>query len=172
MEILNKLESTIHGWVKSVPHLPVAGQKWLGQNVWWIVLIGTILSAIAGLVAIGGIFTLLALMSAYAIYAPTATVGSLIGAIVSVVFLVLQVLLMAMAIKPLKAGQKKGWVILFASWLLNIVSVVLGAVLSFSIFGFITGILFGAIGVAISGYFLFEIHGQFAHTVKHTAKKA
>ncbi|MFZ2126547.1 MAG: hypothetical protein WAV04_03495 [Candidatus Microsaccharimonas sp.] len=178
MDFINKLETMIGGWLKNVPHLPAAGQKWLATNVWWIVLIGAILTGIGLLFAIGGLFTLIALLGAVSsvYYVPGAgiTAWSIIAAVIGLVFTVIQGILLAIAVQPLKAMQKKGWVILFASWLLGILSVVISAIVSGSIFGFISGILFGAIGVAISGYFLYEIHGQFAHvkTVKAKAKKA
>lgn len=178
MEMLQKLETMVAGWVKNVPHLPAGGQKWLATNVWWIVLIGAIVTGISLLFAIAGLFTLIALLSAvssvYYVAGAGVTGLSILGAVVALVFAIAQGLLLALAVKPLKDRQKKGWVILFAGWLLNIVSIVLSAILSFSVFGFISGILFGAIGIAISGYFLFEIHGQFAHvkTVKASTKKA
>lgn len=175
MEFISKLESTIGGWVKNVPHLPASGQRWLGQNVWWIVLIGAILAGIGILFAIGGIFTLIALLSAVsATYYVTGVAGigalGIVGAIVALVFLIIQALLLALAVGPLKARLKKGWVILFAAWLVNVLGVVVNSVLTFSVGGFIVGILFGAVGIAISGYFLFEIHGQFAHATKASAK--
>jgi hypothetical protein len=180
MEFINKLETTVVGWAKNVPHLPPAGQKWLGQNVWWIVLIGAIVSGIALLFAIGALFTLIALLGAvtasyYGAYAATGVTGlTIAAAIVSLVFVVFRVILLAVSVKPLKEMQKKGWVLLFIVWLLQGLSVVISAVLSFSIAGFLLGIIFGAIGLAVSGYFLFEIHGQFAHSprVTKSAKKA
>jgi hypothetical protein len=180
MEFVNKLETTIVGWVKNVPHLPPAGQKWLAQNVWWIALVGAILTGISLLIAIGGLFTLIALIGSVASYYYVAGAAvnswSIVSAIVGLVILALRGLLLALSVQPLKAQQKKGWTLLFATWLLNILSVVLGAILTFSVFGFIVGILFGAIGIAISGYFLFEIHSYFAHAAgaarKVTAKKA
>jgi len=176
MEFINKLETTIGGWIKNVPHLPVAGQKWLAENVWWLALIGAILTAISLLFAIGGLFTLIALLGAvssvYYVAGAGVTGWSILAAVIALVFAVIQGILLAVAIKPLKAMQKKGWVILFLGWLLNILSVVISAVVSGSVFGFISGILFGAIGIAISGYFLYEIHGQFAHVVKAKSTKA
>lgn len=175
MEFISKLESTVGNWVKNVPHLPANGQRWLGQNVWWIVLIGAILSGIALLFAIGALFTLIALLGAVSAtyYVPgVAGIGALgiIGSVVGLVFLVLQGLLMAIAVGPLKRLQKKGWVLLFTVWLINILAVVVNSVLTFSVGGFLVGILFGAVGAAISGYFLFEIRGQFAHTTKAATK--
>jgi hypothetical protein len=174
MEFLNKLEATIGGWTKSLPHLPANAQKWLGQNVWWIDLVGVILSVIFGLVAIGALFTTIALLnSVYGYYAVGLSGWSIIGSVVAIVFWAVQIFLLALAVSPLKAMLKKGWVLLFITWLVRAVGIVVSAILSFSIFGFIGGIIFGAIGLAISGYFLYEIHGQFAHVTKKVpAKKA
>lgn len=176
MEIIHKLENLVAGWLKNVPHLPANGQKWLGKNVWWIVLIGAIVSGIAVLFTIGSVFTAVALLGAASTYAGYYVAGTVTGwlvvsALVSLAFLIAQGLLLALAVNPLKAGQKKGWTLLFGAWLVNAVSVVVSAILSMSILGFITGIIFGAIGLAIGGYFLFEIHGQFGGTAK-VAKKA
>lgn len=176
MEFISKLEKTVLGWAKNVPHLPPVGQKWLGTNIWWIVLVGAILSGIAFLSTIGILFTAIALIgaasSAYYVSGSSYTSLAVLNAAVSLVFLVMSGILLALAVKPLRLKQKKGWVLLFLTLLVEALSVVVGAVLSFSIIGFIISILFGAIGLAIGAYFIFEIHGQFAHPVKATAKKA
>lgn len=175
MEFVNKLERLMLGWLKNVPHLPVAARKWLGENVWWIVLIVTIISALGFLGALGGFFTYLSLIgassSAYYINT-TYTSVALLNSAVSLAFLAATVALLAFSIKPLKERQKKGWVLLFFTLLVEALSIVVGAVLSFSVGAFIIQILFGAIGVAIGAYFITEIHSQFAHPVKHTEKKA
>lgn len=173
MELINKLEKTILGWVKHVPHLPVAGQKWLGINAWWIILVCTIISGFATLFALIGLSALVSLIgSVSSTYYVTGTMSNwaIVSSAVSVVFLALVTLIYALAVKPLQNRQKKGWVLLFLSWIVNGVSVVVSSVLSMSVVGFIIGILFGAIFLAISGYFIFEIHGQFAH-VAIKAKK-
>jgi hypothetical protein len=171
MELVSKLEKTVLGWVKNVPHLPLAGQKWLATNVWWIVLIGAIVSGLAALVMLGGVFTIISLLgSVSSFYYVTGgyTTFSVVSAVISLVFVALIAVLLGLAVKPLKEKQKKGWVILFLVWILDAVSVVINAVLTMSVFGFIFGIIFGAIFVAIGGYFIFEIHSQFSHNVKIT----
>jgi uncharacterized membrane protein YhaH (DUF805 family) len=127
------------------------------------------------LVAIGGLFTLIALLGAVSssYYVSTSYTGlAVLSGVIGLVFLVANGLLLATAIKPLKAKQRKGWVLLFMVLLVQALSVVVNAVLSFSVLGFIIAILFGAIGLAIGAYFVFEIHGQFGHTIKAKAKKA
>ncbi len=174
MELLGKLEKTVLGWFRSVPHLPPAGQKWLGDNIWWIALVLAILTGIGVLASLATLFALMSLSgTAAATYYATSTVTSwaIVSGFVSLAFSALEGILLATAIQPLKAKQKKGWVLLFAVWLLGIIAVFVNAVLTLSVFGFIFGILFGALWVAITGYFLFEIHGQFAHVERSRGVK-
>lgn len=174
MEFIGKLEKTVLGWAKNVPHLPAAGQRWLGNNVWWIVLIGAIFSGIAFLFALAGLFTLISLLGAVSnTYYVTGNFTSLaiMKAIISLVFLVINGLLLAFAVKPLQNKEKKGWVLLFMTLLVEALSVIINAILTFSFVGFVISILFGAIGLAIGAYFIAEIHGQFGHRVSATAKK-
>lgn len=166
MEFVNTLETTVAGWVKNVPHLPVAGQKWLKENVWWIVLVGAILTGISLLVSLGALFTLVALLGSPVSYYYVAGASpvsdlSLVSAIIGLVFIAIRGALLALSVKPLKDGQKKGWNLLFLTWLVNILAILVGAVFTFSVFGFFFAVLFGAIGIAITGYFLFEIRGQY-----------
>ena len=166
MEFLNKLEKTVLSWFKSVPHLPAAGQKWLGNNIWWIVLGGAILTGIGVLVSLAALSTLVSLIgSPVAAYYVTTTVTTwaVITGVIGIMFSVLEGILLAVAVQPLKEKQKKGWVLLFAAWLLAAIGVVVNSILSLNVFGFIIGIIFGALWIAVSGYFLYEIHSQFAH---------
>lgn len=176
MQLISKLEKIVLGWAKNVPHLPPAGQKWLATNVWWIVLIGAIISGVAFLISLAGLFTLVSLLGAasslYYVAGSNYTSLAILSATISLIFLAANGLLLAFAVKPLQHMQKKGWVLLFMTLLVQALSVVVHAVLSFSVAGFIIGILFGAIGLAIGAYFISEIHGQFGHTAKATIKKA
>lgn len=175
MELLSQLEHKIVSWFKAAPHLPEAGQKWLADNVWWIVVIGIVLSGMAILGLLFTVFGTLSVLGGYGVsfYASTTfLVIVVIRSLVSLLFTGLNVALLAFAITPLKEKQKKGWVLLFIVWLLNAVSIVVSGVLTLSVFGFITTIIFGALGLAVAGYFLFEIHGQFAHVERSKGVKA
>lgn len=175
MEYITKLENLVAGWTKNVPHLPVAGQRWLGQNVWWIILIATIASGIGILFSIIGIFQTIALLNTFSStvygYYAVANISAMtvVASVVSLAFSVALALVMALAIKPLQLQQKKGWTLLFVGWLIQIVAMVVNSILGLNVFTFIFGIIFGAIFLAISGYFIFEIRGQFAHLTKKAA---
>ena len=174
MEFISKLERTILKWAKNVPHLPSTVRRWVGDNVWWIALVGAILSGVSVLVTFIGIMGAFAIMgtSAAAYYVTTSIIGwQIVVGIVSIVFAAIDAILLGIAAQPLREKQKKGWVLLFLVWLISALSVVVGAVLSLNPIGFIGGLLFGAVWLAASGYFLFEIHGEFAHTEKSKGLK-
>lgn len=170
MELINKLERSVTGWLKPLPNLPKSAQKWLAENVWWLALISAILTGISILVLIGSITAYSAYVSPAAgyntvgfnAYAP----GWILSSAISLVFSVVIVVLTALAVTPLKLKTKKGWTLLFIIYAISAIEVVVNAVLSFSVIGFIFGIIFGGIGLAIGGYFLLQIKSYFGSTVK------
>jgi len=178
MSFVSKIETLVEGWFKKAPHLPVAGQKWIANNVWWIALIGAITSGIGVLVSLGTLATVLTFLgstvSYYAYYSvtPLYSTWTIVSVIVSILFLVLNGIVLALAVKPLRELAHRGWTLLFISLLLEVVSVVINAILNFSLLGFIFSIIFGAIGIAIGAYFVFEISSYFRGSVKakHTTK--
>jgi hypothetical protein len=175
MEHLTKLEKKLLKWGESLPHLPKAAREWLGANIWWIALIGAILSGISVIVNLNSLFDTIAVLGTIgATYFATTSITSwmIVTSLVSIFFTALSTVVLAFSIKPLQNKEKKGWVLLFVTWLLSALSTVVMAVLSLSVFSFIVGLMFGAIWLAISGYFLFEIHGQFAHAEKSKGVKA
>jgi len=168
MESINKLEKTIEGWLKPIPHLPITWRKWLGENVWWLTLLGVILSVIAVFTIIGAMFTAMSFLgsvnSIYGMYGMTSGSYSswwMISSVASLVFMVVTVAISAMAVNPLKAQKKKGWDLLLLVFIVNIVSSIVGVILNFNIMTLIPGLIGIAIGAAISAYFLFEVKSQF-----------
>ncbi len=177
MDVLLKLERMVQGWLKGLPHLPVGVRQWLGSNIWWIAAIGAVLSGLAAFTLMISLFTnLSALTTPFVSYyaSPTFVTWVIIKTIITLVFTVLECVLLAMAITPLKEKQKKGWVLMFAVLLLGVLSAVVSAFLTLSVFSFIISIIFSAIWLAVSAYLLFEIHGEFAHVEhsKGTKRKA
>jgi hypothetical protein len=174
MELLYKLEKIVFNWFKNIPGLPEGARKWLADNIWWIVIIGTVLTIISILGSLAALSTRISLQGTIAASYYISTVNSTwltIADIVAIVFMILEVILLILAIQPLKEKQKKGWVLLFATWLLGGVALVVNALLGLNVLHFIVAILFGAIWLAISGYFLFEIHSQFAHVERSRGVK-
>lgn len=177
MELLTKLEHTVAGWLKEVPHLPNAIPQWLGNNLWWIALVGAIVSGLGAFGLVIGLFSSLSVLASpfVAYYASsTFVVVGIIRTIISLIFVVLTSVLLAMAVTPLKEKQKKGWVLLFVAWLVNAASVVIGAIVTLNPFSFLTSIIFGALWILVELYFIYEVRGQFAHVEKSkgVSKKA
>lgn len=160
MEYTKKLEATLAGWYKKVPfHFPPNGRKWLTENVWWLVLIGVVLSVLGLFAAVKGMMYVNDITSQYeaiaGYYGVRNSSWNYNTAIwVSIIFGIVILVVEALAIKPLKALKKRGWDLLFLAMLVSALSAVVSAVLNYS-FGSLIG---AAIGFAIGGYFLFEIH--------------
>lgn len=174
MESLRQLERRILGWVKDVPHLPADVQAWLGRNIWIIVMVGSIIGAVAVFFQFLSWLSLLQLVSSPTsplyIYGGIAA-WSIAVNIITYVFAALVLAITFIAVKPLKQKSKKGWVILFVAWIAFVATTVINAVLSLNAFTFIMTLLIGATFAAISGYILFEVHAYFDHK-KTKAPKA
>lgn len=174
MDALSKLERTILGWLKGAPHLPVGVRTWLGENIWWLVAIATVLCALAVLGWLNILSSSLGAMSSpwASYYVSTAVVGwTIVSAIVGLIFTATALFIMAFAISPLKEKQKRGWTLLFVGWLVAVVATVVSAVLTLNPLSFIGNLIFGAVWMALSGYILFEMHGQFAHVERSKGVK-
>jgi hypothetical protein len=160
MEFMKKLETTLAGWYKQVPfHFPPNGRKWLTENVWWLVLIGVVVSVLA----LVSMFKLMmyandltsqyqAIAGYYGVRDKSWSYNAALW--LSVVFGVVILVIEAMAIQPLKALRARGWYLLFAAMLVGAVAAVVNAVVSYDL----SSLIGAVIGFAVGGYFLFEIH--------------
>lgn len=175
MELLTKLEKTILGWTKNIPNLPLNMRRWLAENVWWFAALGSVLT---GITVIGHLLRLqdylTVLNNPFApLYSSTTFVTLLvISTVAALVFSIASCIILGLAVNPLKEKQKKGWVLLFIAWLVAAVWTVVTTVITLNPLSVFTGIIFGAVVLAASGYFLFEIHGQFAHVERSKGVKA
>jgi hypothetical protein len=157
MEYIKKLEDNIQEWLKPIPHLPTEWRKWLSQNVWWITLVGVILSVFA----VWGIYQASVYVNTYTSFLSAAgitnTVGWTIPMMVSIALFALTAVIMAMAVGPLKEMKAKGWDLLFLSTLVSIA----GSVFNYGSGSLVTSIIGAVIGAIISMYFLFEVRSYF-----------
>jgi uncharacterized membrane protein YhaH (DUF805 family) len=171
MESLRNLEVVVASWYETMPHLPKNGQKWLAENVWWLVLVGVILSGFV-------IFAVLSATLFASVLIATGTggpVGAAIGGITLLVvfvwlaFLIANVVIGALAVSPLKAKQRKGWSLLFLIAVINAASLVLAFLFSFNL----PNLIFGLFSVAVGAYFLFEVRDYFvtAKSQHHVSKE-
>lgn len=167
METVTKLENRIASWYEGMPHLPKNGQQWLAKNMWWIALVGAVVGTISLFMALFGTFLAGLFLSSF---------GGVIGAVVAapIIFVALvssaaaivTVVLMFMAVSPLKVQQKRGWTLLFITVLLQVAVQAVTLIFTFNLFEVVWGLLFTAIGA----YFLFEVRSHFeASAAKHKA---
>jgi len=165
MDSLHKLEDKIEVWLKPFPHLPPNWRKWLSENVWWLVLIGVILSVIGTIMlamlvitAMSAVSTVTNVYGAYGVNIGQTYTGMwYLSTLISVVFLVVTIVIEAIAISPLKTQNKKGWDLMFLAYLIGILSSVVSAVLTLTIVNLFSAV----IGAVIGAYFLFEVRSYF-----------
>lgn len=160
MSVVGNIEKSGSELFKQAPHLPKNVREWIVNNAWWIVLIGVILAVLSVLSLVPILAGASLLSSMYATYAPyaAASAGKFIAAAwVSLAFLAVVIYLEAMAIKSLKAKEKKGWDLVFLALLVSVASSVVYAVITLELSS-----LFGAaLAAVIGGYFLFETRDGF-----------
>lgn len=163
--------------VSGVPDLPKNGQKWLANNIWWLVLVGVALAVIGVISSINSLIYLAGLYEAYSVWGSYHTARYSMGGwwiVVSVIGIVLSVavaLIAAKAIQPLKRKQPHGWRLLFFSLLAGFAAAVIPAVLGFNIPYILTVVAVGLLLVLIGAYFLFQIKSYFDSTRKAAKKK-
>lgn len=163
MESISKLENTIGGWMKSFPHLPENARKWIAKYSGIIATVGLGLS-ILGFIAYVAILLMAMgllgyLLGPIGIYAYSSTI--IVTTVIVIVDIVVTIALTAMAIKPLKALDKKGWDLLFLLTLISIAFSVVSTVFSLDAYSIFSGLIGVAISFLISMYFLFEIRSYF-----------
>lgn len=158
MEGVAKLETTVAEWCQKLPHLPAHARRWLADNSWWMVLAAVI---IGGLTVVG---ILTPLLFAGMLFAGLGGVfGAAIGGLLVVFVLfwigltIVSVVLMAMAVSPLKNLEKRGWNLVFIVLLLNIAAIALKMLFDFDTGSFILGLSC----TAIAAYLLFEMREYF-----------
>jgi hypothetical protein len=174
METVHKLESTLDGWLKPLPHLPTLWRKWLAANVWWLTMIFVVLSVFGVLALVGSLFTALSIFgfttTFYGYYVPQAY-GSwwIVTSVVSLGFLVATVMAAGAAVNPLREKKKRGWELLFLAYVISFASSLVSVVLNFNTFTFMPALFGTVLSAAISAYFLFEVREYFGR--KKATKK-
>lgn len=156
MELVKSLEHSIEGVHKGLPHLPAGFRNWLVENVWWLVAVSVALTVFSLISAFQALSYISQFTAAYAplgaVYAQSST-----WLWMTIAASVVQVVLLAMAISPLKSKQARGWHLLFIVSLVNVALSLLGIVFG----GGVPSLLGALIGLAIGWYVLFEIRSGF-----------
>lgn len=160
---LSKIEDMVAGWIKPIPHLPISGRKWLAENFWWLVLIGAIFLGLAA-IAMLNVLSLFGNSMNYMMgwYTPVSLTGWVyFVTFVSLVFMVIEIVIMSMAIEPLKKMKRRGWDLMFLVLLISTTSVIVNVLINFNALSPITALLTGAITFVIDAYLLFEVQSYF-----------
>ncbi len=167
----NDLEAVIGNWYKNAPHLPKNAQVWLADNIWWLALIGAVLSILGLLVVIPvlmGAATLTAYHSGLSVlHGPSVGSALWLGLVISLVGYIVTTVLLTLSVSPLKIKAKRGWELLFWSYLANFVLNLASALIVYNLFN----VLMAVVSASVAGYFLYEINDYFG-VRKKTAQKS
>ncbi len=168
MDSVRKLEKSLVDFYKQWPHLPSEVTKFLSDFAWILALIGVII----GVLGVISVLSVTLLGSAILVGmggAAGAVVGGAITAtvIISLLFSIVILYLEAIAVKPLKNKQKRGWDYIFYALLVSVASAVVSLIFGLNF----VGLIFSLIWAVIGGYFLFEVRDQFAASARHTEGK-
>lgn len=165
METVNKLEKFMADLLKklNLPKLPKGFTDWLVENVWWIALVGAILTGLGALALLGTVSASLALSTAFGglVFVGATLVGvALVGGLVSLAITIVEVIILAKAVKPLQDRKIEGWNLLFLGFLLGVAMTAVDLVfklLGLNILGFISAAVWGVLWTAAYAYLLFGI---------------
>lgn len=162
MEHISKVEATIGEWHEKVPHLPAAVRQWLADNSWWVALAIVLMGSLVIFFILLPLLLLGAILSSLAgIWGAAAGGFLLLLAVMWMLLAIASIALLAVAVRPLKRHQKRGWDLLFLVLLLNVAVITLKVLFDFEP----TSFIFGILTVALAGYFLFEMKDHFTPTV-------
>ncbi|NCU39207.1 hypothetical protein EOL96_09370 [Candidatus Saccharibacteria bacterium] len=169
MKVVSDLESYLVKVSKKLPHLPKKFLDWLYENVWWLVLVGVVLSAVVIVSTIQWYGLFFADMFGIVGHGGGANAVGL-GIILSGVLGIIAVVVYGMAIMPLKEKRKRGWDLLFLASLISVAGSIVSALSSGWMVA--SNLLGVAIGLAIDWYFLFEIRGHYVSEAKSSDKNS
>lgn len=155
------LEGRLKGWYDRVPHLSNDSREWLANNIWWMAIIGVVSLTLSLILIVRELLVALSIAShVFVVMLPQyahMTGHTWVLLTLQIVQFVFTMLLMAVAVQPLRARARQGWVLLYWSFLVNfgleIVATLLGSDLG--------GVLMAIIRATIAGYLLFEIRSYF-----------
>ena len=175
MSALKNLEQTLVEWQKSSPvHLPAPWRRWLGDNSWWLVIIGLILAALS---VIGSLRTLLwaedimrttrQLAESLGVAIPSSSFAYELSLWISVVTLVVVALIQLRSIQLLRDKKKSGWDLLLLAMIISLAGSLVSGLVAGSVLSTVIGI---AIAGLIGWFVLFEIRGQFLPADKNQGR--
>jgi hypothetical protein len=160
--------------LSGVPDLPKNGQKWLAENVWWLVALGAIVTVISVINSISYIIDIYS--AANSLINSLTTVRYTYGGWWTTVFVIGLALhlgvavLLAKAVMPLKNRHPKGWRLLFFTLLFGFAAAIIPPVLGFYAPYIVTMLAASLLGVLVGAYFLHQIKPYFSSPAKAKSK--
>jgi len=154
-----ELEEIIEGWYKNVPHLSKPSRQWLAGNIWWLALVGAVVSACGLLVVVP------ALLAAFdSSYYSAMSGGAWLSAVLMLAGYVVTTVLLGLSVRPLREKVRSGWKFLFWSVLVSAILNALSALFVYNLYNAFMAV----VSAGVAGYLLFEMRDSFA---VHAAKK-
>jgi len=143
--------------------LPEGGRQWLADNLWWLALVGGVLSLWSAWSSYNAMQTygqMFAIADELVRQYGTSTSSMNFGLTfyLALAAMVAQAVLLLMAYQKLKVHQKAGWNLIFYS---SLVSLVTGALYLLTPYYGATSLVGVLIGVVIGWWLLFQIRGKF-----------
>lgn len=168
---IESIDKKLEKALRPLPSLPRKVVAVLSDYLWVLTAIGAVLMVLgilSSFYAISAYLSFMGNMSAYAgiymqpVYSPLWLVSS----ILSIGFSALIAYLYFIAVAPLREMKAYGWNLLLVAFLVAGVQVVVNALLSLNVFGFIFSILFAAIFYGIGAYLLYQVKPHFVKAHK------
>lgn len=171
MILVQKLENIVAKLFKPLPHLPTKFRKCIANNIWWIIAVTVISVIICTFLMTGCACSAMTLLietikAGGSCTTSTCTSSLVLGSLVSTVLMILTVILMLMAILPLKYAQKEGWELLFCAAVLKTIIVIIEIFSIYSAIKYVYATVVGAACILVCLYVLFEIRSFFRISAK------
>lgn len=164
MNPLTTLEKTLARLFAQAPHLSVNARRWVGENIWWIVLVIALASTLGLLGDLPKLLKTASMTAAtYNVFYPysAVTVGSVVASgLVTLSLGVVIVVLLFLAVTPLKEQRLIGWRLLLMTRIIAIISAIATFIIliqNFSLYGLLWDLAF----ILIELYILFEVRDEF-----------
>lgn len=158
MSKIDAIDTWIGNLYRDAPHLSSDAQHWLGKRLWWLTVIGVIVGILAIVAAIGLVIFALAVNLLPLPGLSMAWTSVILSAAVAIGMpLISGTLIMALAIQPLHARDRRGWRTLLLAVLVATLLGVIANAMWLNTSGVIASIIIAILGL----YLLYEVKEYF-----------
>lgn len=159
MDTMDKFEDTVASWHTKFPHLSDRARGWLADNLWWLALI-VVIFGIAAVMIVLSMSLLASMVLAGMAGIVGATAGNIIMVFVaiSMMLTIVNAVLLALAVSPLRRKDYRGWRYLFVVILLNLAASITKVLFDFKLSSLVMSLLLSV----LAAYLIFEVRDRFA----------